>query len=102
MEEFLKVMYGLNGNSGDNTGGWVCHRDVKNILFPRYFYECNRANEQCTLRHALTATSAGGPYLDGTESQKEALRALTPSWAAAMADGTLKKLKVPKKSGKGN
>ena len=100
MEEFLKVNCGLNGNSGDNTRGWVCHNDIKNILFPGYFYECNRTNPQCNFRHALTATAARGRYLDGTEPQKEALRALTPSWTAAIADGTLKKAKVPKKKGK--
>jgi hypothetical protein len=100
VEEFLKVNYGLNGKAEGNTGGFMCHLDIKAILYPGYFYECNRTNPPCTFRHGLTATEAEGAYLDGSEAQKDAIRALTPSFTAAIAGGTLKKSKVPKKKGK--
>jgi hypothetical protein len=103
LEEFLKVTYGLNGGvtgSGDNTGGLMCNHDIMSILFPGYFYECNRKNLSCKFRHGLAATSSGGPYLDGSEAQKEAMRALVPSYAAAIKAGTLQKMKARKK-GKG-
>jgi hypothetical protein len=103
LEEFLKVTYGLNGEvtgSGDNTGVLMCNQDIRSILFPGIFYECTRRNQSCTFRHGLTAIAAGGPYLDGSEAEKAALRAFVPSYTAAIAAGTLKKMKAQKK-GKG-
>jgi hypothetical protein len=50
----------------------------------------------------MEATLAGGPYLDGSEVQKEAMRALVPSYTAGIAAGTLRAAKIPKRAkGKG-
>jgi hypothetical protein len=98
VDKHLKSTYGLNGNKGDNTGGWPCYNDIKAVIFPGYFHGCTQKSPRCKNRHALTATEAGAPYMDGSESQKDAVRALTPSWVAAIADGTLQKSKVPKKA----
>ena len=70
--------------------------------FPRFFYGYGRTNPLCKFRHGLTATESGGPYLDGSEAEKDALRALVPSYTAAIASRALKKSKIPKKDkGKG-
>jgi hypothetical protein len=98
VDAYIKSTYGLNETTGDNTGGWPCYHDLTGLLFPGYFYACKRNNPPCKFHHALTATEAEGPYLDGSESQKDAIRALTPSWTAAIADSTLNKSKVSKKA----
>ena len=103
MEEFLKVTYGLDGEvtgSGDNTGGLMCNADVRHVMFPNVFYACGWKNMTCKFRHGLEASAAGGPYLDGSEAQKEAMRVFVPTYTAAIAAGTLRMKKVPKK-GKG-
>jgi hypothetical protein len=103
LEEVLKVTYGLNGEvtgSGDNTGGLMCNQDIRHIMFPNVFYACGWKNLTCKFRHGLDSTAAGGPYLGGSEAQKEALRAFVPTYAAAIAAGTLRMSKAQKK-GKG-
>ena len=68
-------------------------------MYTQVFYPCGFKGN-CKFRHGLEATTAGGPYLDGSEAQKDAMRALAPTYTAAIAEGTLRMGKVPKK-GKG-
>jgi hypothetical protein len=92
---YLKANCGLEGTSPGNT---MCHFDMKDLLYPNIFRGCDK--EPCEYRHGRTANAAGGAYLDGSESQKDVIRALTPSFTTAIANGTIKKYKIPKKKGK--
>ena len=94
------MTYGLTGDCGDNT--MCCFSDIRAILFPGFFYGHGRTNPLCKFRNGLTTTASGGPYLDGSEPQLEALRAVLPSYSTAIASGALQKAKVPRKDkGKG-
>ena len=102
--QFTKVTYGMNGNgpvmsASDTSGGQMCCADARHVMFPTVFYPC-QYNAECKFRHGLAATTAGDPYLDGSEAQKDAMRAFVPTYTAAIAEGTLRMGKVPKK-GKG-
>jgi hypothetical protein len=99
--EFTKVTYGLNGNgpvlsASDTSGGQMCCGDARHVMFPNVFYPCGFKGN-CKFRHGLEATTAGGPYLDGSEAQKEAMRVFVPTYTAAIAAaGTLRMKKGPK------
>jgi hypothetical protein len=90
---YLKQNCNLEGTEGANS---FCMHDMRDILFPSYFRGCKK-KDKCTYRHGLTATAGGGAFLDGSESQGNALRALTPSYAARIADGTIRPWKKAKK-----
>jgi hypothetical protein len=77
----------------------MCSGDARHVMFPQVFYPCGFKGN-CKFRHGLEATTAGGPYLDGSEAQKDAMRALAPTYTAAIASGALRMGKIPKK-GKG-
>ena len=81
----------------------MCAADVRHVMFPTVFYPCSwNEGGKCKFRHGMEATLAGGPYLDGSEVQKEAMRALVPSYTAGIAAGTLRAAKIPKRAkGKG-
>jgi hypothetical protein len=89
----LKQNYGLEGTEKANS---FCMHDMRDILFPTYFRGCKQ-KDKCTYRHGLTATAGGGAFMDGSESQGNALRALAPSYAARIADGTIRPWKKTKK-----
>ena len=100
LREVLKATYGLTEDGGDST--MACYADIRDVLFPGYFYACTHVSPLCKFRHAMTTTAAGAPYLDGSEPQLEAPRAVLPSYSTAIASGTLQKAKVPRKDkGKG-
>ena len=90
---YLKQNCNLEGTEKANT---MCMHDMRDILYPSYFRGCKQ-KDKCTYRHGLTATAGGGAFLDGSESQGNALRALTPSYAARIADGTIRPWKKSKK-----
>ena len=93
----MKATFGLTGNVGDNPPRYPYFNDMRAVVYPGgYFYGCGKA--QCKARHALTTAVVGAPYMDGSEAQKGACRAFTPSWTPAIAAGTLKVGKIPKKT----
>ena len=93
VEAYLKQNCNLEGTEKANT---MCMHDMRDILYPSYFRGCKQ-KDKCMYRHGLTATAGGGTFLDGSESQGNALRALTPSYAAKIADGTIRPWKKSKK-----
>jgi len=90
---YLKQNCNLEGTEKANT---MCMHDMRDILYPSYFRGCKQ-KDKCMYRHGLTATAGGGTFLDGSESQGNALRALTPSYAERIADGTIRPWKKAKK-----
>ena len=94
VEAYLKKNCGLEGTEKANT---MCFHDMRDILYPSVFRGCQH-KDKCHHRHGIMATAAGGAFLDGSESQGNALRELTPSFTTRIADGTIRPWKVSKKT----
>ena len=93
VDAYLKANCGLECTWAANS---MCFHDMRDLLYPSTFRACKH-KDKCHHRHGRTATAGGGAFLDGSESQKDAIRALTPSFAARIASGTIRPFKIPKK-----